>query len=225
MAVYADDLMAAALSVLTSKLFPQTLVLAEAATADVVPQGLGDVMHTLLANIVSNPVASIMNGNYIGILMWACLFGLAMKRLGSDTTKNFMANTADAVSTIVRWIINLAPFGIMGLVFANVSDNGLSIFTQYGRLLLLLVGTMLLMALVINPLIIFIYLHRNPYPLVLRCLRESGLTAFLPAVPRPTSRSICLCVRSSAWIRTSTPSLFRLVRLSTWTARPSPSRS
>ena len=155
---------AAALSVLTSKLFPQTLVLAEAATADVVPQGLGDVMHTLLANIVSNPVASIMNGNYIGILMWACLFGLSMKRLGSDTTKNFMANTADAVSTIVRWIINLAPFGIMGLVFTNVSDNGLSIFTQYGRLLLLLVGTMLLMALVINPLIIFIYLHRNPYP-------------------------------------------------------------
>ena len=122
---------AAALSVVTSKLFPQTLVLAEAATADVIPQGLGDVMHTLLANIVSNPVASIMNGNYIGILMWACLFGLAMKRLGSDTTKNFMANTADAVSTIVRWVINMAPFGIMGLVFTNVADNGLSIFTQF----------------------------------------------------------------------------------------------
>ena len=185
---------AAALSVVTSKLFPQTLVLAEAATADVVPQGLGDVMHTLLANIVSNPVASIMNGNYIGILMWACLFGLAMKRLGSDTTKNFMVNTADAVSTIVRWIINLAPFGIMGLVFVNVSDNGLSIFTQYGRLLLLLVGTMLLMALVINPLIIFIYLHRNPYPLVLRCLRESGLTAFFTrssAANIPVNMSLC----------------------------------
>ena len=185
---------AAALSVVTSKLFPQTLVLAEAATADVVPQGLGDVMHTLLANIVSNPVASIMNGNYIGILMWACLFGLAMKRLGSDTTKNFMVNTADAVSTIVRWIINLAPFGIMGLVFANVSDNGLSIFTQYGRLLLLLVGTMLLMALVINPLIIFIYLHRNPYPLVLRCLRESGLIAFFTrssAANIPVNMSLC----------------------------------
>ena len=172
---------AAALSVVTSKLFPQTLVLAEAATADVVPQGLGDVMHTLLANIVSNPVASIMNGNYIGILMWACLFGLAMKRLGSDTTKNFMVNTADAVSTIVRWIINLAPFGIMGLVFANVSDNGLSIFTQYGRLLLLLVGTMLLMALVITPL-------------VLRCLRESGLTAFFTrssAANIPVNMSLC----------------------------------
>ena len=172
---------AAALSVVTSKLFPQTLVLAEAATADVVPQGLGDVMHTLLSNIVSNPVASIMNGNYIGILMWACLFGLAMKKLGSDTTKNFMANTADAISTIVRWIINLA-------------DNGLSIFTQYGRLLLLLVGTMLLMALVINPFIIFIYLHRNPYPLVFRCLRESGLTAFFTrssAANIPVNMSLC----------------------------------
>ena len=127
--------------------------------------------------------------------MWACLFGLAMKRLGSDTTKNFMANTADAVSTIVRWIINLAPFGIMGLVFASVSDNGLSIFTQYGRLpLLLLVGTMLLMAMVINPLIIFIYLHRNPYPLVLRCLRESGLTAFFTrssAANIPVNMSLC----------------------------------
>lgn len=185
---------AAALSVVTSKLFPQTLVLAEAATADVVPQGLGDVMHTLLSNIVSNPVASIMNGNYIGILMWACLFGLAMKKLGSDTTKNFMANTADAISTIVRWIINLAPFGIMGLVFTNVSDNGLSIFTQYGRLLLLLVGTMLLMALVINPFIIFIYLHRNPYPLVFRCLRESGLTAFFTrssAANIPVNMAMC----------------------------------
>ena len=170
---------AAALSVVTSKLFPQTLVLAEAATADVVPQGLGDVMHTLLSNIVSNPVASIMNGNYIGILMWACLFGLAMKKLGSDTTKNFMANTADAISTIVRWIINLAPFGIMGLVFTNVADNGLSIFTQYGRLLLLLVGTML---------------HRNPYPLVFSCLRESGLTAFFTrssAANIPVNMSLC----------------------------------
>ena len=135
-----------------------------------------------------------INGNYIGILMWACLFGLAMKKLGSDTTKNFMANTADAISTIVRWIINLAPFGIMGLVFTNVSDNGLSIFTQYGRLLLLLVGTMLLMALVINPFIIFIYLHRNPYPLVFRCLRESGLTAFFTrssAANIPVNMAMC----------------------------------
>ena len=186
--------LAAALSVVTSELFPQTMALPEAATADVVPQGLGEVMHTLLSNIVANPVSSIMNGNYIGILMWACLFGLAMKRLASDTTKAFLANTADAVSSIVRWVINLAPFGIMGLVYTNVSGNGLSIFTQYGRLLLLLVGTMLFMALVINPLIIFIYLHRNPYPLVLRCLRESGLTAFFTRSSDaniPVNMSLC----------------------------------
>ena len=186
--------LAAVVAVLTSRLFPQTLSLGKAAKADVVPQGLSEVIQTLLTNIVANPIQAIIDGNYICILMWACLFGLAMKRLGSDTTKNFMVNTADAVSTIVRWIINLAPFGIMGLVFANVSDNGLSIFTQYGRLLLLLVGTMLLMALVINPLIIFIYLHRNPYPLVLRCLRESGLTAFFTrssAANIPVNMSLC----------------------------------
>ena len=186
--------LAAALSVVTSELFPQTMALPEAATADVVPQGLGEVMHTLLSNIVANPISSIMNGNYIGILMWACLFGLAMKSLAGDTTKAFLADTADAVSCIVRWVINLAPFGIMGLVYTNVSGNGLSIFTQYGRLLLLLVGTMLFMALVVNPLIIFIYLHRNPYPLVFRCLRESGLTAFFTrssAANIPVNMSLC----------------------------------
>ena len=170
------------------------MALPEAATADVVPQGLGEVMHTLLSNIVANPISSIMSGNYIGILMWACLFGLAMKNLAGDTTKAFLADTADAVSCIVRWVINLAPFGIMGLVYTNVSGNGLSIFTQYGRLLLLLVGTMLFMALVVNPLIIFIYLHCNPYPLVFRCLRESGLTAFFTrssAANIPVNMSLC----------------------------------
>lgn len=186
--------MAAVLSVITSKLFPQTIVLAEAAEAEVVPQGLGEVMHTLLTNFVSNPISSIINGNYIGILMWACLFGVAMKKLGSDSTKTFMSNTADAVSMIVRWIINLAPFGIMGLVFTNVVSNGLSIFTQYGSLLLLLVGTMLFMALVVSPAIIFIYLHCNPYPLVFRCLRESGLTAFFTrssAANIPVNMALC----------------------------------
>ena len=175
---------AAALSVVTSMLFPQTLLLAEAAEAEVIPQGLGEVMHTLLSNIVSNPISAIMNGNYIGILMWGCLFSVAMKKLGADSTKVFLSNTADAVSTIVRWIINLAPFGIMGLVF----------FTQYGKLLLLLVGTMLFMALVINPIIIFIYLRCNPYPLVFRCLRESGLTAFFTrssAANIPVNMAMC----------------------------------
>ena len=182
------------LYMLTTFLFPQTVVLAEAAESEVVPQGLGEVMNTLLTNFVANPVSALLNGNYIGILFWACLFGLAMKKYGADSTKLFLANTADAVSQIVRWIINLAPFGIMGLVYTNVSSNGLSIFTQYGRLLLLLVGTMLFMALVVSPFIIFVYLHCNPYPLVFRCLRESGLTAFFTrssAANIPVNMDLC----------------------------------
>ena len=185
---------AAALSVITSFLFPQTVVMAEAAQSDVIPQGLGEVLNTLLSNFVANPVGAIMNGNYIGILFWACMFGLAMKGIGSDTTRKFLSDTADAVSQIVRWIINLAPFGIMGLVYSNVVGNGLAIFTQYGKLLALLVSTMLLMGLVINPLIIFAYLRCNPYPLVLRCLKESGLTAFFTrssAANIPVNMALC----------------------------------
>ena len=186
--------LAAAIAVVTSFLFPQTVVLAEAAESEVVPQGLGEVMNTLLTNFVANPVSAIMSGNYIGILFWACMFGVAMKKIGSDTTKTFMANTADAVSQIVRWIINLAPFGIMGLVYTNVSGNGLAIFTQYGKLLALLVGTMLFMALIVSPFIMFIYLGCNPYPLVFRCLKESGLTAFFTrssAANIPVNMALC----------------------------------
>ena len=182
--------LAAALAAVTSFMFPVKVVLADAAQSDVVPQGLGEVMSTLLTNFVANPVAAIMNGNYIGILFWA----VAMKKIGSDTTKTFMANTADAVSQIVRWIINLAPFGIMGLVYTNVSGNGLAIFTQYGKLLALLVGTMLFMALIVSPFIMFIYLHCNPYPLVFRCLKESGLTAFFTrssAANIPVNMALC----------------------------------
>lgn len=186
--------LAAAISVITSRIFPQTLVLAEAAEAEVIPQGLGEVMHTLLSNIVANPFSSLIQGNYIGILMWACLFGIAIKKIGTDSTKVYMSNTADAISQIVRWIINLAPFGIMGLVYTNVTSNGLAIFTQYGRLLTLLVGTMLIMALVVSPAIIFLYLRCNPYPLVFRCLKESGLTAFFTrssAANIPVNMALC----------------------------------
>ena len=186
--------LAAALAAVTSFMFPVTVVLADAAQSDVIPQGLGEVLSTLLTNFAANPVAAIMNGNYIGILFWACMFGIAMKGIGSESTKTFMANTADAVSQIVRWIINLAPFGIMGLVYTNVSGNGLAIFTQYGKLLALLVGTMLFMALIVSPFIMFIYLHCNPYPLVFRCLKESGLTAFFTrssAANIPVNMALC----------------------------------
>ena len=186
--------LAAVVAVLTSRLFPQTLSLGKAAKADVVPQGLSEVIQTLLTNIVANPIQAIIDGNYICILMWACLFGLAMKSIANESSKAFMANVADAVSQVIRWVINLAPFGIMGLVFTNVADNGLSAFTKYGSLLLLLVGTMLLMVLVFGPLVIFIFLRRNPYPLVFRCLKESGLTAFFTrssAANIPVNMSLC----------------------------------
>ena len=186
--------LAAAIAALASFLFPQNMVLAEAVEGSAAPQGLSEVLNTLIANFVANPVSSLMNGNYIGILFWACLFGLALKRLAADDTKVMLSNIADAVSQIVRWIINLAPFGILGLVYTNVSSNGLAIFTQYGKLLVLLVGTMLFMALVVSPLIIFLYLHCNPYPLVFRCLKESGLTAFFTrssAANIPVNMALC----------------------------------
>ena len=186
--------LAAVVAVLTSRLFPQTLSLGKAAKADVVPQGLSEVIQTLLTNIVANPIQAIIDGNYICILMWACLFGLAMKSIANESSKAFMANVADAVSQVIRWVINLAPFGIMGLVFTNVADNGLSTFTKYGSLLLLLVGTMLLMVLVFGPLVIFIFLRRNPYPLVYRCFKESGLTAFFTrssAANIPVNMQLC----------------------------------
>lgn len=186
--------LAAVVAVLTSRLFPQTLSLGKAAKADVVPQGLSEVIQTLLTNIVANPIQAIIDGNYICILMWACLFGLAMKSIANESSKAFMANVADAVSQVIRWVINLAPFGIMGLVFTNVADSGLSAFTKYGSLLLLLVGTMLLMVLVFGPLVIFIFLRRNPYPLVYRCFKESGLTAFFTrssAANIPVNMQLC----------------------------------
>ena len=170
--------LSAVVAVLTSRMFPQTISLGDAADADVVPQGLSEVVQTLLTNIVANPIQAMIDGNYICILMWACLFGLAMKGIANESSKSFLANVADGVSQVIRWVINLAPFGIMGLVFTSVSENGLAAFTEYGSLLLLLVGTMLLMVLVFGPLVIFLYLHRNPYPLVYRCFKESGLTAF-----------------------------------------------
>ena len=186
--------LSAVVAVLTSRMFPQTISLGDAADADVVPQGLSEVVQTLLTNIVANPIQAMIDGNYICILMWACLFGLAMKGIANESSKAFLANVADGVSQVIRWVINLAPFGIMGLVFTSVSENGLAAFTEYGSLLLLLVGTMLLMVLVFGPLVNFLYLHRNPYPLVYRCFKESGLTAFFTrssAANIPVNMQLC----------------------------------
>lgn len=165
-------------AVVASFLFPVNITLADAATADTIPQGIGEVLKNLLMNCVSNPVSSLANANYIGILFWAFLLGIALKGIASDNVKEGLRNAADGVSQCVRWIINLAPFGIMGLMFTNISTNGLSIFTQYGKLILVLVGTMMFDSLVTNPIVGAITLKRNVYPLIFKCLKNSGITAF-----------------------------------------------
>ncbi|MBQ6907433.1 MAG: serine/threonine transporter SstT, partial [Clostridia bacterium] len=173
-----STLLASLFAVVASFIFPQTLILVETTAVESAPTGVGEVLKNLLLNMVSNPIRAISEGNYIGILFWAVTFGLAAKGLANESTKKMMSDFAEIISMIVRWIINLAPFGIMGLVYSNVATNGLSIFKDYGSLLLLLVGCMLAVALIIDPLIAGIVLRRNPYPLVFRCLKGSGVTAF-----------------------------------------------
>lgn len=187
--------LAAVVAVCGSFLFPQTLILAEKASSDsAAPTGIAEVISNLLNNMVMNPVQALSEGNYISILFWSILLGLALKKLAKDSTKNMLEDISEGVSQLVRWIINLAPFGIMGLTYSMVSENGVSIFVNYGSLLCLLVGCMLLVALVVDPLIAFIYLRRNPYPLVFRCLKESGIMAFFTrssAANIPVNMALC----------------------------------
>lgn len=216
-----STLLASVTAVVGSFLFPQTLILAQSAEAEAIPTGIGEVMNNLLMNMVANPIGSLVEGRYIGILFWAVILGFAMKKIGADSTKRFLLDAADVVSQAVRWIINLAPFGIMGLVFSSVSSNGLTIFTAYGKLLLLLVGCMLVVALVVDPLIAFIFLRKNPYPLVWRCLLKSGLTAFFTrssAANIPVNMSLS---KAWAWIRKCILSPFPWEPPSTWMAPPS----
>lgn len=189
----ASTFFAAFLATVASFLFPQTIELAEAATATAAPQGIGEVIENLFVNMVSNPVASIVNGNYIGILTWAVIFGVALKK-SSDVTRKLLLDVSEAVSQAVRWVINLAPFGILGLVFDTVSENGLEIFAGYGKLLALLVGCMLFISFVTNPIVAFICMRKNPYPLVFTCLKESGITAFFTrssAANIPMNMALC----------------------------------
>lgn len=193
-ALYLIGTFASALvAVVGSFLFPVTLTLTEAAAGTAPPDGVGTVIKTLLLNVVQNPIASISSANYIGILAWAVVFGLALKH-ASDSTKTMLGNFADAVSQAVRWVISFAPFGIMGLVYATVSTNGLEIFKDYGMLLALLVGCMAVIAFVVNPLIVFLNIRQNPYPLVFKCLRESFITAFFTrssAANIPVNMTLC----------------------------------
>lgn len=188
-----STLLASVLAVVASKLFPVSLQLV-AAVSNEAPKGIAQVFKNLLNNIVQNPVSAIVNANYIGILAWAIVLGLALKKVNHEPTNEIMSKISDAVSISVRWIINLAPLGILGLVFVAISTNGISVFVDYGKLLLVLVGCMLFLALVVNPLIVFFMLKKNPYPLVFRCLKESGITAFFTrssAANIPVNMELC----------------------------------
>lgn len=185
--------LAGSLAVIASFIFPINLTLVEATTDIAPPSGISEVLMNLLKNIVSNPVSALLNANYIGILTWAILLGVAFRSAG-ETTKKFLADAADAVSQVVRWVIKLAPLGVMGLVFNSIATTGLKALAEYGQLILLLVGVMVIDALVINPLIVYVNTKQNPYPLVLKCLKDSGVTAFFTrssAANIPVNMRLC----------------------------------
>ncbi len=169
---------AALVAVSASFLFPSTLLLSGVeAASNPAPSGIGEVLRTLLLKLVSNPVQALADANYIGILAWALALGIALRHAG-DTTRQLVADLAEAVSKVVRWVIRLAPLGIFGLVLTTIIVEGFAGIGRYLQLLAVLVGAMLFVALVVNPLIVFSQIRKNPYPLVLTCLRESGITAF-----------------------------------------------
>ena len=170
-------LVAAVVSVIASYLFPIELTLTEPATDQAAPEGIGEVLNTIIMNIVANPVESLASGNYLGILAWAILLGIAL-RAAKQSTKDVFTAISDAVTHVVRLIIACAPFGVCGLVYASVSQNGPEIFVEYGQLIAVLVICMFIIALITNPVICAIAFRKNPYRLVLRCLKDSGITAF-----------------------------------------------
>lgn len=184
--------LAAVVAVVGSYIFRVTIPLSES-VQQTAPSGLGEVFKTLLGNMVTNPVTAIMSGNYTGILTWAVVLGLAL-RASKDATKEMLNDISAGVSKAVAWVIQLAPFGIMGLVFSSVGEYGIEIFTDYGKVLLLLVGCMLAVAFIVDPLMVAILLKRNPYPLVLKCFKESGITAFFTrssAANIPVNMKLC----------------------------------
>lgn len=187
-------MVAAIVAVVGSFLFPVTIKLSGETVSNTAPGGLADVFSTLLGNLVSNPIQSLSQANYIGILFWAIVAGAALKKMASEHTVKVVSDLAEAVSQMVRWIIQFAPFGILGLVFTSVSESGLEIFRDYGKLVLLLVGCMCTTAFVINPAIAWIFLRRNPYPLLWKCIRVSGINAFFTrssAANIPINMQLC----------------------------------
>lgn len=185
--------LAGLVAVIASFLFPITLTLGSGVSKMAPPGGVIEVLKSLIINVVDNPVMALYNANYIGILSWALIIGLALKN-ASSSTKTMISNVSDALSQVVKWIINFAPLGIMGLVFDSISTQGIESLLSYGQLIMLLVGCMLFIALVVNPLIAFVGIRKNPYPLVFKCLKNSGLTAFFTrssAANIPVNMQLC----------------------------------
>ncbi|MBM7456016.1 serine/threonine transporter [Oceanisphaera litoralis] len=184
---------AALTAVLMSFAFPTELVLATNGADASPPEGIGEVMQTLLFKVVDNPVNALLTGNFIGVLAWAIGLGLAMRH-GADSSKHLFRDIANGVSGIVKFVIRLAPIGIFGLVASTIAATGFEALWGYARLLSVLIGTMLIIALVMNPLIVYYKTRRNPYPLVFKCLRESGVTAFFTrssAANIPVNMDLC----------------------------------
>lgn len=180
-------------AVLASFLFPITLSLTSSVSDITPPEGIHEVLNTLLMNLVANPIDALIQSNYIGILAWAILLGIALRN-ASDGFKNAIESISDALSQIVRWVISCAPLGVMGLVFNTISQQGIESLLSYGRLILLLVGTMAVVAFIINPIIVFIGIRQNPYPLVFKCIKDSGITAFFTrssAANIPVNMRLC----------------------------------
>lgn len=188
--------LAAVVAVVGSTLFPVSMPLNSAvvSNATAVPSGVGEVLSGLILKMVTNPIQLLIDGEYLGILFWSVVFGIALKSVANDTTKDILSDVSKAITKIVQGIIQCAPIGIMGLVFTSVSQNGLNIFTSYGQLILLLVSCIAIVAFVTDPIIAGVALKRNPYPLVLTCLRESGITAFFSrssAANIPVNMNLC----------------------------------
>ena len=184
---------AALVAVLANYIFPVTIELTAANSEVSPPKGIGQVLSNLLLNLVDNTINALIKANYIGILSWAVVFGVAMRE-ASQQSKELLKTLADITSKIVEWIINLAPFGILGLVYTTIFGKGFEAHKSYGMLLLLLLASMVLVALVVNPLIVSIVLLKNPYPLVWRCLKVSGVTAFFTrssAANIPVNMKLC----------------------------------
>ncbi len=185
---------AGVVAVVACNLFPISLTLAGVEAAEnTAPSGVAEVIANLLQKVVSNPFGSLTEANFLGILMWAILIGIGLRQ-ASQPTKDFMSDIADAVAQVVRWIIAFAPFGVCGLVYTAVSTSGLEIFTEYGKLIAVLVAVMAIIALVTNPLLVWLNVHENPFPLVLRCLKDSAIMAFFTrssAANIPVNMELC----------------------------------